>query len=659
MGKYDDLAERIVEKVGGRENIESLTHCITRLRFSLKDEGIAKTKELKTMQGVVTVMQSGGQYQVVIGNHVAEVYQAVVKAAGIAEATSEKEKGEKKSGSFIDIISGIFAPTLGVLGATGMIKGFNALFLFLGWLHEDSGTYQILQVIGDSFFYFFPIMLGYTSAVKFEANKFVGMTIGAAMVHPGISAIMETGGLYTILEGTVFESVVYTDFLRIPVILTNYASSVIPVILSVWLASKLEAFFKKIVPDVIKLFVVPLLTLLVTVPVTFLMIGPAATWLSNLIGLATNLIYGFSPLLAGLFVGGFWQVFVIFGIHWGLIPIAINNLATQGYDAILAMSFAASFAQIGVVLAMWIRTKDKGLKAMTIPAFISGLFGVTEPAIYGVTLPRKKPFIVSCIAAGVGGGIIGFLQAGGYLIGGLGIFGFTNFINPVNGSFVGMWQAMFASAVAFALAFVIELIFYREEGEIPREEAAGRKVKNGKEADSGSTAGSTGKGAKAKRQGNVKVYSPLTGKVIPLTQVKDQVFASGAMGDGVAIVPTEGKLYAPASGKITTFFPTGHALGITTEEGAEVLVHIGMDTVELKGKYFYAHAVQNEVVSKGKLLVEFNIEKIKEAGYDITTPVVITNTDAYEQVDSVQKEKVRTGDEFMWMTEKRKDENDE
>ncbi len=641
MAKYDELAEQIIEKIGGKDNIESLTHCVTRLRFVLKDEGKAKTKELKTMQGIVTVMQSSGQYQVVIGNHVADVYKALVKVADLPENTSDKEK--QKSGGLIDIISGIFAPTLGVLGATGMIKGFTALFLFLGWLSEDSGTYQILQIIGDSFFYFFPIMLGYSSAVKFGVNKFVGLTIGAAMVHPALSAIMGAGGLYTIFEGTVLESVIYMDFLKIPIILTDYSSSVIPVILAVWLASKVEKLCKKIIPDVIKLFVVPLLTLLITIPITFIVIGPAATWLSNLIGAVTNTIYSFSPLIAGLFVGGLWQVFVIFGIHWGLVPIALNNLSAQGYDPILAMSFAASFAQIGVVLAMWIRTRDKGLKAMTLPAFISGIFGVTEPAIYGVTLPRKKPFIVSCIAAAVGGGLIGFLNVSGYIVGGLGVFGFTNFINPATGSFAGVWRSMIACAVAFVAGLVIELIVFREEKEEQTPEEAEMRTNDSKEDK--------------KLPEKQTIYSPLTGTVIPLTKVKDPVFSSGSMGDGIAVIPTEGKLYAPASGKITTLFPTGHALGITTEEGAEILLHIGMDTVELQGKYFYAHVVQNEVVAKGKLLVEFNIEKIKAAGYDITTPIIITNTEGYEKMDSVQKEKVRTGDEILWLTGKRKDES--
>lgn len=644
MAKYDELAEEIVEKVGGRDNIESLTHCVTRLRFVLKEEGRAKTKDLKTMRGVVTVMQVNGQYQVVIGNHVADVYKAVVKAAGLAEGTEEKEK--QKSGGIVDIISGIFAPTLGVLGATGMIKGFAALFLFLGWLTEDSGTYQLLQVIGDSFFYFFPIMLGYTSAEKFGVNKFIGMTIGAAMVHPNLSAIMGTEGLFTLFEDTVLESVVYLNFLKIPVILTDYASSVVPVILAVWFASKVEAFFKKIIPDVIKLFVVPLLTLLVTVPVTFILIGPAATWLSNIIGAVTNAIYAFSPFVAGLFLGGLWQVFVIFGIHWGLVPIALNNLSIQGYDPILAMSFAASFAQIGVVLAMWIRTKDKGLKAMTIPAFISGIFGVTEPAIYGVTLPRKKPFIVSCIAAGVGGALIGFFHVSGYMVGGLGVFGFTMFIDSATGSLGGVWRAILACAVAFLLGLIIELIVFRDDKDGKTSDKADLEKDKGASPVSGEKNGF-----------DITIYSPLTGTVIPLTKVKDEVFASGSMGDGIAVVPTEGKLFAPASGKITTLFPTGHAVGITTETGVELLLHIGMNTVELQGKYFFAHVAQNDTVSKGKLLVEFNLEKIKAAGYDVTTPIIVTNTDEFEKMDSINAEKVRTGDEIMWISGRRKEES--
>lgn len=371
--KYEQLARDIIQQVGGKENVNSVVHCITRLRFKLKDESKANTEALKNMDAVVTVMKSGGQYQVVIGNHVPDVYKAVVEVGGFQnQSPIEEEEGPKGSlfSRFIDIISSIFTPDLGVLAATGMIKGFNALFVALGWLDATSGTYQLLNAIGDSLFYFFPIFLGYTAIKKFGGSPFIGMAIGAALVYPTLSTLTAGDPLYTVFAGTMFESPIHITFLGVPVILMTYSTSVIP--------------------DVVKMFIVPLLTLLIIVPLTFILIGPIATWAGMLLGSATVAVYNLSPLVAGLFLGGLWQVFVIFGLHWGLVPVAINNLTSLGSDPVLALVFAASFAQIGAVLAVFLRIKNQKIKTLSIPAFISGIFGVTEPAIYGVTLPLKK-----------------------------------------------------------------------------------------------------------------------------------------------------------------------------------------------------------------------------------------------------------------------------
>lgn len=334
-------------------------------------------------------MKNGGQYQVVIGNHVPDVYKAVVEVGGFQnQSPVEEEEGPKESlfSRFIDIISSIFTPVLGVLAATRMIKGFNAFFVAVGWLDATSGTYQLLNVIGDSLFYFFPIFLGYTAIKKFGGSPFIGMAIGAALVYPTLSTLTAGDPLYTVFAGTMFESPIHITFLGVPVILMTYSTSVIPIIIAAFFAAKLEKFLKTVIPDVIKMFIVPLLTLLIIVPLTFILIGPIATW-------------------AGIFLGGLWQVFVIFGLHWGLVPVAINNLTSLGLDPILSLVFAASFAQIGAVLAVFLRIKNQKIKTLSIPAFISGIFGVTEPAIYGVTLPLKKPFIMSCIDGAVGGAI--------------------------------------------------------------------------------------------------------------------------------------------------------------------------------------------------------------------------------------------------------------
>ncbi|MBW4085743.1 beta-glucoside-specific PTS transporter subunit IIABC [Paenibacillus sp. S150] len=626
--KYEALAKSIIRNVGGKENVNSLAHCITRLRFKLKDESKADTEALKNMEGVVTVVKSGGQYQVVIGNHVPEVYAEVAAIGGFqaaaAEATDEKTGVFNK---FIDIISGVFTPTLGVLSATGMIKGFTALFLSLGVLTSTSGTYQILNAIGDCLFYFFPIFLGYTSAKKFNANIFIGMAIGATLVYPTFSSITASGEpLYTLFSGTVIESPVYLTFLGIPVILMSYASSVIPIILSTFVGGKIEGFFKKIIPSVVRTFLVPFCTLLVIVPLALIFIGPVATWAGQLLGAGTLFIYNLSPVVAGTLLGAFWQVFVIFGLHWGFVPIAINNLTVLKSDPILAGVFGASFAQTGVVLAIMLRTRNIKLKSLSVPAVISGIFGVTEPAIYGITLPRKKPFILSCIAAAVGGGIIGIMGTKGYILGGLGIFGIPSYISPegMNRGFYGMIAGI---TVSFILGFLLMYFGGFKDDEVKEEHTTGPK------------------GDVLVKQETV--MSPLKGEVIALSEVKDEAFSTGALGKGIAIEPSEGKVLSPVDGVLTSLFSSGHAIGITSDHGVDILIHVGKDTVKLKGKYFTPRVKQGDAVKKGDLLMEFDLEAIRAAGFILTTPVIVSNSGNYLDVIETGKKTVAYQEDLL------------
>ncbi len=615
--KYEKLAKDIIENVGGKGNINSLTHCVTRLRFKLKDENKANTDVLKSMDGVVTVVKSGGQYQVVIGNHVPDVYADVVKVAGLAtESSEESEEKMKPFDRFIDIISGVFQPVLGVLCATGMIKGLNAILIATGLLAETDSTYIILNSIGDCLFNFFPIFLGFTAAKKFKLNQFTGMAIGAAMVYPSITA----------LAGTT------VTFLGIPVVMpsSSYQSTVIPIILAIFLASKVEKLFKKIVPDVIKTFIVPFLTLLLVVPVTFMAIGPVATIASNWLGDITLAVYNFSPVLAGLFIGGFWQVFVMFGLHWGLVPLAMNNLAVLGYDPILAASIAVCFAQTGVVMAIAAKTKNKKLKSLCIPSIISGFFGVTEPAIYGITLPRKKPFILSCIGGAVTGGILGIFGSKIFMVGGMGIFAIPTFIGPsgIDKSFLGIIVASIAGLiVGFLLMYFTKL---------SPEDMTDGKVEKVENKDN--------KDALVKQE---VIVSPIKGDVLPLSEVKDEVFSQGLLGKGVAIEPKEGKVVAPVDGTLTTLFPTHHALGITSDKGAEILIHVGMDTVQLEGKCFTPKVKQGERVKAGQVLLEFDIKGIKEAGYPVTTPVIVSNSDNYLDIIGTDKKDINTEEDLL------------
>lgn len=455
--KYENLAKDIIKNVGGKENVNSLTHCVTRLRFKLKDESKANTEVLKNMDGIVTVVQSGGQYQVVIGNNVSDVFADVNAIGGFTtEPVEEVQEKSNPLNKFIDIVSGVFTPILGVLCATGMIKGINALLIAVNIITETDGAYQILNAIGDCLFYFFPIFLGYTSAKKFKLNEFVGMAIGASLVYPTLTGLTAAPNepLYTLFAGTVIESPIYITFLGIPVILMSYSSSVIPIILSTFIGAKIEKVFKKVIPDVVKTFLVPLFTLIITVPISFIVIGPIATWAAKLLGTGTIAIINLSPILAGAIIGGIWQIAVIFGLHWGLIPIAINNMMTIGYDTILSCALGTTFAQTGVVLAILLKTKNQKLRGISLPAFISGIFGVTEPAIYGVTLPRKKPFILSCIASGVGGAITGFMGVKIFAITGLGIFSVPSYIGP-NGMDRGFYGAIIAMVVSFIVGFLL------------------------------------------------------------------------------------------------------------------------------------------------------------------------------------------------------------
>ncbi|UQZ75749.1 PTS beta-glucoside transporter subunit IIABC [Niallia circulans] len=635
--KYEQLAKDIIQNVGGKENVKSVTHCITRLRFKLKDESKANTEVLKDMDGIVTVIKSGGQYQVVIGNHVPDVYKDVVAAGGFSSSAPvdpEDENQEKQSlfNRFIDIISNIFSPVLGLLAATGIIKGFNALFVAFGWIsnvpvnaqtgavESTYGIYALLNAIGDGFFVFLPIFLGYTAMKKFGGTPMLGMAIATALVHPTLVDIKALDPIMTVFQGTLFESPIQIEFLGIPVVLMTYTSSVIPIILATYFAAKVEKWLAKVMPVVVKSFFVPLFTLLLIVPLTFLIIGPVSTWASNLLGQGTLWIYETVPAIAGLVMGGFWQVFVIFGLHWGFAPIGYNNYPVLGYDNFLIMAFAASFAQIGAVLAVMLLTKNKKVKSLSVPAFISGIFGVTEPAIYGVTLPLKKPFIISCIGASIGGAIIAVMNAKSYSPGPLGIFKIPTLINPENGVDSSFWGAMIAIGVAFVLSFVLTLLF----GGINKQ--AKEVVSEGKELMKGVR--------------NEEIVSPISGELISLKEIPDQVFASESMGKGVGIIPSAGRAVSPVNGIVKTLFKTKHAIGITSDNGAEILIHIGMDTVQLEGKYFTAHVKQGDKVSAGDLLLEFDMEKMREEGYNLITPVIITNSADYKQIDTIKERTV-------------------
>ncbi|WP_418715154.1 beta-glucoside-specific PTS transporter subunit IIABC [Blautia hydrogenotrophica] len=652
MGKYENLAKDIVRNVGGKENVSSLTHCITRLRFKLKDESKANDEVLKDMEGVVTVMKSGGQYQVVIGNHVPEVYADVMPLLGLEEGeASQEDEGDEKSKNLfnrmIDVISGIFQPILGIMAACGMVKGFNALFVALGLYTDTCGGYLILNAIGDGLFTFMPVFLGYTAAKKFNMKPMLGLVIGAIMCYPSIqNSALSAGGeaLYTLFQGTMFESQVYTDFFGIPLIAMDYTGTVVPVIFVVYFASKCEKLFQKFIPDLVKFFFVPMLTLLVAIPAGLLIIGPLATFGSTLIAEGVMAVRNFSPLLAGGIVGLFWQILVIFGLHWGFIPVYINNIMTNGFDNVMMPFFACTFATSAVVLAIFCKTKNRHLKEMALPNFISGIFGVTEPAIYGILLPLKKPFIISCVAGGIGGAFYGAFNFRKFMVGGMGIFELPAMIEP-DGSWGNYIVALAGIGITMVIAFAATMILYKDK----KEEAV--EVQDGEETLKQVSEPEAAVQEKEEKQESLfvqtEIASPMKGKVLKLESIKDDAFASGVLGKGAAILPEEGKVYAPADGVVSTLFPTLHALGMETDEGVELLIHIGLDTVQLNGERFEAKVSQGDRVQKGQLLVTFDKEFIESKGYCMETPVIVTNTDDFLEVVEIGEGETVPGDGLL------------
>jgi len=606
---HSKLAGDIVRGVGGEKNISSLVHCATRLRFKLKNNAQANKKTIENLPGVIQVIESGGQFQVVIGNEVVDVYREITKATKLGDVKQDNQGADGKLfDRMIDIISGIFTPLLGAMAGAGMLKGLLMVVLGMHWVDPASGTVKILSAAADSLFYFLPLFLAFTTARKFDADPYIATMIAGALVHPDMTA--------------VFKSADPLDFMGIPVLspshVLGYATSVIPIILAVYVQSKIEPFLNKSINANLRRFLVPLLLLAVIVPVTMIVFGPFGTYVSKWVGIGYSTIYNSSPILAGMLIAGFWQTLVIFGLHWGLIPIIFNNLSQFGFDTFGAMITPAVFAQAGAALGVWLKTKQPKIKAIAGPATISGIIGITEPAIYGITLRYKKPFILGSIAGAIGGGIVGMVGASAKSFAIPGLMTLPIFYGDGFGMFIG------AILIAFFLAVILTYLFGYKDEEVMTE---------------------TIQSSELLKQG--AIFSPLTGKVVLLENIKDQAFASGAVGKGIAIIPTEGVLRAPVSGTVTSVFPTGHAIGITSDEGIEILMHVGLDTVRLEGKFFTVKVKQNDRVKQGQLLSTFDIEGITKEGYEISTPVIITNAGEYLDVIGTEQQQLKIGDPLL------------
>ncbi|QXB60651.1 PTS beta-glucoside transporter subunit IIABC [Pantoea agglomerans] len=617
--EYHTLAQDILSHIGGRENIVSLVHCATRLRFKLKDNHKADAEGLKKNPGVIMVVESGGQFQVVIGNHVHDVWQAVRSEAGLADELSAATEGEKTGGNvfnhLIDIVSGIFTPFIGILAASGILKGLLALAVVCGWLSVESGTYKIWFAASDALFFFFPLVLGYTAGKKFGGNPFITMVIGGALTHPTMIAAFNASQ----------QSGEMTDaFLGIPVTWFNYSASVIPIILAAWVSCWLERQSSRRLPASMKNFFAPLICLSVTVPLTFLVIGPLATGLSQILANGYQWIYALAPWLAGAALGALWQVCVIFGLHWGLVPLMINNLAVLGHDSMLPMLLPAVMGQVGAALGVFLRSRDARQKMLAGSSVTAGIFGITEPAVYGVNLPLRRPFIFGCVAGAIGGAIVGFSSTHVYSFGFANIFTIAQMIPP-GGVDSTLWGGIAGTLLALTLGCGMTLV-----AGMPRNTApdAALPITTGED----------------------DILSPMTGTVLGLGQIPDPTFASGLLGQGVAIIPSDNKVIAPFAGEVASLFQTRHAIGLLSHSGIELLIHVGIDTVRLDGKPFTAHVKVGDTFSAGDLLLEFDRQAILDAGYDLATPIIITNSDEYPEVMTVAGTAVTAGTPLLSVT---------
>ncbi|VDG22437.1 beta-glucoside-specific PTS transporter subunit IIABC [Lactiplantibacillus mudanjiangensis] len=618
---YKPLAKEILSQIGSKNNVKSITHCVTRVRFVLKDESLAHDEATKALDGVLDVVKQGGQYQVVIGPSVAKVYDAILDVAkfsddvingGETSTSTNNDEDEQKGwlSKALGLISSIFIPVLGLLSGAGMIKAVVSLCTVTGLMSTTGGTYIILNALGDTLFYFFPVIIGWSAAKRFGLKEIYGVTLGAFLVYPTLVSAASSTAVTTIFKGTIFALKYKMTFMGIPVALQSYSSTVIPIIIIVWFASYVYKYCDKVIPDVLKMVFVPFFTLLIAGVLSLIIIGPIAMILQNILSDTVLWLVGLNKGVAGFFLGAFWSILVMFGLHWAVIPFFAIDIAHYGYDVINPLIFSGALAVLGSTLGVAIRAREESVRSMSVAAAISAFFGINEPALYGVLIPRKRIMITSFLGAGIGGAIAGFAGSKLYEFGANGLLGLPCFINPkgIDAGFIGL---CISGIVAFAFTLITALII-----------GANKDAKT--------------KPAKINPADHSDVYAPVAGESFDLTTVNDDVFSKLTLGDGIAITPSEGKVYAPVSGIIRVAYPTGHAVGLASDDGEELLIHIGIDTVNLEGKHFNLHVNQGMRVKKGDLLVDFDLPAIQAAGYDPTVMLIVTKSAQLKDVMPVQ-----------------------
>ena len=615
---YTQLAKEVVAAVGGKENIVNVTNCMTRLRFVLKDDSIPNKDKVAGIKGVKGVMNQGGQYQVIIGTHVSEVVKDVRREAQISgEGSINKEdmkliKKDSLWNRFFKTISGCIMPMLGPMIAGGIIKGILVILVTAGILTKTDGTYLVLYAAGDAILYFMPVIVGFTCGKVFDCNPYVTAVIGAAFLYPDlVSAVSAEGGI---------------TFLKIPVAAASYTNTFLPIVLASFVASKLEKLAKKFIPSMLQLMLVPTFVLAVTVPLSWIVIGPVMNTVSSWLSKGVFGIFGMSPLLGGTLLGAFWQLVVLLGLHAAFIPILMNNLFSQGYDPVNAVLGLTVWALAGVTLGYALKNKDPEKRGIGFGSLASALCGVTEPAIYSIALPNFKLFVCAWIGGGISGGILGALGGKMYTMAGDGLFRIPAMINP-EGLDISFYGFIICALISFAVSAV--LAFIMADSGVEEAEQVAEQM----DTDMNNHVLEENKMISDNKE--TIIYAPVSGKVICREDIPDETFASGIMGEGVGIKPEEEIIVAPFDGEITSVVDTGHAVGLTSSDGVELLIHVGVDTVKMQGDGFQVFVTEGQKVKTGEKLLKFDRDKIRKAGYSDTTAVLVTNSDDYSSVKTV------------------------
>lgn len=601
---YNQIAKDILTNVGGSGNVKGLTHCFTRLRFQLKDSKRANKETIEHLEGVISVVESGGQFQVVLGTKVNQVYDAIIPLISIDETTEISEEKVSVWNRILIAVSAMFTPMVPAIAASGLLKGFLTIAKIMaakqGVDITVNQTYTLIMAGTDALFYFMPVILAYTSAKVFKANEFIAMALGGTMCYPSVVALMTGKDVVSMFGVTITKA--------------SYASSVIPIIIGVFILSYVQKFLEKVIPEILKIILVPGLSLLVMLPATFMVFGPIGIYIGNAITFVYTGMMNLSPAVCGAFIGGMWCVFVIFGAHRALLPIGINDVAQFGHQNLLAFAGAANFSQGGAALGVMLKTKNKDLKTVAASAAISAsVCGITEPAIYGCNLRLKRPMIYAIICGAIGGAIMGIGGVYGDSFANNGILTFATY------AAFGMKPFVYYLAgvgVSFFGAMILTYLFGFDEMGDKKKKTEAAAIDQITEAD-------------------LFIDSPIEGEAVSMTKVNDEVFSSMALGNGIAIIPEKGEVVAPEDCTVTLIYPTLHALGLMLDNGVEMIIHVGINTVQLEGKHFKKFVEEGSHIKKGTKILSFDIDALKKEGYDTIVPIIVSNTSAFQQVSGI------------------------